>query len=91
MKFVYPAVFRETAPGQFRADFPDLEGCYAEGKTMEEAFEQAKEAEADWLLLELDEGCDLPPRSRLEDIPLDQGAVARNVAATIRLTEGYDE
>ena len=39
MKFVYPAVFRETAPGRIRADFPDLEGCYAEGETIEEALE----------------------------------------------------
>ncbi len=91
MKFVYPAIFKEAAPGRFRADFPDLEGCYAEGATIEEAFERAKEAEVDWLTLELEEGCDLPPRSRLEDILPEAGAVIRNVAATIRLTEGYDE
>ena len=42
-------------------------------------------------MLELEEGCDLPPRSRLEDLQPENGAVVRNVAATIRLTEGYDE
>ena len=31
----------------------------------EEALEKAKEAETDWIMLELEEGCDLPPRSRL--------------------------
>ena len=91
MKFVYPAVFRETAPGRIRADFPDLEGCYAEGETIEEALEKAKEAETDWIMLELEEGCDLPPRSGLEDLQPENGAVVRNVAATIRLPDGYDQ
>ncbi len=91
MKFVYPAVFKKDPDGRFHAAFPDLEGCFAEGSTLEEAFEKAKEAEIDWLSLELEEEGDLPARSRLEDIPLEEGAVVRNVTATIRLTEGYDE
>ena len=53
--------------------------------------DQAKEAEIAWISLELEESFDLPPRTRLEDIVLEDGAVVQNVAATIRLSEGYDE
>ena len=66
-------------------------GFASTSRTIEEALEKAKEAETDWIMLELEEGCDLPPRSRLEDLQPENGAVVRNVAATIRLTEGYDE
>ncbi len=91
MKFVYPAVFKKDPSGIIQVSFPDLEGCYARGATMEDAMEQAKEAEISWITLELEESFDLPPRTRLEDIPLEEGTVVQNVAATIRLVEGYDE
>ena len=35
MKFIYPAVFRKTEAGTYRAFFPDLECCYAEGDTLD--------------------------------------------------------
>ena len=38
MKYVYPAVF--TKDGDFyNVNFPDFEGCYTQGSTIEEAFE----------------------------------------------------
>ena len=64
MKFVYPAVFKKKEDGMIHVTFPDLEGCYAEGPTMEDALEKAKEAEIDWIALELEESFDLPARSR---------------------------
>lgn len=91
MKFVYPAVFKKDSAGIIHVTFPDLEGCCAQGATMEEAVEQAKEAEINWITLELEESFDLPPRTRLEDIIRDAGDIVQNVTATIRLVEGYDE
>ena len=44
MKFIYPAVIRKTEEGKFQASFPDLECCYAEGDTLEEAVEMAQDA-----------------------------------------------
>lgn len=91
MKFVYPAIFKPEPDGLIRVTFPDLEGCCAEGRTMEDAIEQAKEAEINWITLELEESFELPPRSRAEDLVLEEGATVRNVTASIRLYEGYDE
>ena len=44
MKFIYPAVFRQTENGGYKAWFPDLECCEASGETLEDAIENANEA-----------------------------------------------
>ena len=63
MKFIYPAVFRKTDKGTYRGFFPDLEDCYGEGDTLDEAIEEANAAAYNWITLELDEDdCQLPPR-----------------------------
>ena len=49
MKFIYPAVFRKTEAGTYRAFFPDLECCYAEGDTLDEAIDRANDAAYDWI------------------------------------------
>ena len=37
MRYFYPAIFQQDAEnGTFTAVFPDLPGCRAEGKSMEE-------------------------------------------------------
>ena len=40
MKFIYPAVFRQTENGGYKAWFPDLECCEASGETLEDAIEK---------------------------------------------------
>ena len=55
MKFIYPAVFRKTETGTYKGYFPDLECCYAEGETLDDAIEKANEAAYDWISLELSE------------------------------------
>ena len=55
MKFIYPAVFHKTEEGRYKGYFPDLECCYAEGDTLDEAVENANEAATDWISLELAE------------------------------------
>ena len=55
MKFIYPAVFHRTEKGTYKGYFPDLECCYGEGDTLDEAVENANEAACDWLLVELAE------------------------------------
>lgn len=37
MKFIYPAVFKKTEDGRYKGTFPDLEGCFGEGDTLDEA------------------------------------------------------
>ena len=42
-KISYPAIFYEE-DNSYWVEFPDLEGCFSSGETIEEAFENAKEA-----------------------------------------------
>lgn len=92
MRFIYPAVFRKTEYGKYKAHFPDLECCYAEGDTLEEAVDNANEAASNWISAELmEEDWDLPSISDESDIALEEGDVVRNIAVTIRLRDGWDE
>lgn len=92
MRFIYPAVFHQTEDGKYKAHFPDLECCYAEGDTLEEAVDNANEAASNWISAELmEEDWDLPSISDESDLSLEEGDVIRNIAVTIRLTDGWDE
>ena len=55
MKFIYPAVFKKTEDGRYKGTFPDLEGCFGEGDTLDEAIENANAAAFDWISVELSE------------------------------------
>lgn len=92
MRFIYPAVFHKTEDGKYKAHFPDLKCCYAEGDTLEEAVDNANEAASNWISAELmEEDWDLPSISDESDIALEEGDVVRNIAVTIRLRDGWDE
>lgn len=91
MKFIYPAVFRKTDSGTFQAFFPDLECCYAEGETLDEAIDKANEAAYDWIYLELSEEGSLPAISDESDMELQEGDIVRNISVNIRFTDGWDE
>ena len=80
MKIVYPAVFTKKKDGSgYEAYFPDLEGCFAQGHDM-----------ADWILVEMDEGNDLPEVSHKEDLVLEEGSIVKYLTMTIQLVPGYD-
>ena len=91
MKFVYPAVFRKKESGGYHAFFPDLECCYAEGPTLDDAIEKANEAANDWITLELAEEGILPPVSEESDLLLQDGDIVRNISVNIRFYDGWDE
>ena len=91
MKFVYPAVFRKTASGTYRAFFPDLEDCQAEGETLDDAIDNAKEAAYNWIYVELTEDGELPSISDHSDLILEKGDEIRNISVNIRFTDGWDE
>lgn len=91
MKFIYPAVFRKTETGSYRAFFPDLECCFAEGDTLDDAIENANSAAFDWISLELSEDGELPSISDISDIAVEEGDVVRNISVNIRFYEGWDE
>ena len=91
MTFVYPAVFRKTASGTYRAFFPDLEDCQAEGETLDDAIDNANEAAYNWIYVELTEDGELPSISDHSDLILEKGDEIRNISVNIRFTDGWDE
>lgn len=42
-KYVYPAVFTKEDVG-YSINFPDIDGCYTQGETLEEGIEMAEDA-----------------------------------------------
>ena len=92
MKFTYPAIIRKMEDGNYKAVFPDLECCQAEGDSIEEAVEKANEAACDWIYLELsEEDGQLPPVSDERHMDLEEGDIVRNICVNIRFTDGWDE
>ena len=81
MKFIYPAVFHKTEEGHYKGYFPDLECCYGEGETLDEAIESANEAARDWITLELSEDEPMIPYvSDIEYIEVKDGEIIRNIS-----------
>lgn len=92
MKFIYPVVFRKDEDGKYKGFFPDLECCYAQGDTLDEAMDNAGEAAYNWIYAELTEDeMDLPAVSDESDLSLQEGDIVRNILVNIRLYDGWDE
>lgn len=92
MKFIYPAVFRKDDNGKYKGFFPDLECCYAEGDTLDDAMESASDAAYNWIYAELTEDAmELPAVSDESDLSLQEGDIVRNILVNIRLYDGWDE
>ena len=85
MKFIYPAVFKKTEDGRYKGTFPDLEGCFGEGDTLDEAIESANAVELS------EEVPELPPITDPDDMELEDEDVVRNIQVNIRLYDGWDE
>lgn len=91
MKFTYPAVFKTTEEG-VHVHFPDLEMCEAFGEDYEHALINAKEAEREWLELEVqEETMDIPFVSDINDIELAENEKVQMLSVNIRFMEGWDE
>lgn len=92
MKFTYPAVFKKKEDGSWQVQFPDLCQCEATGANYEEALANAKEAERDWIELELqEEEINIPFVSQAEDLTVEEGDIVQLLSVNIRLMEGWDE
>ena len=92
MKFIYKAVFHEEKDVKYNGYFPDLECCYGECDTIDDAIDDANEAARNWLSLELtEEDPFIPYVSDEEDIDLKEGEFIRNISVNIRFYEGWDE
>ena len=91
MKFIYPAIFKKTEDGTYVGRFPDLEGCAARGETLDDAIEDANEAAATWIDVDMEENIPLPPVSDPADLLLEEGELVRNICINYRFNDGWDE
>ena len=92
MTFIYPAVFHQREDGKYEGRFVDLAMCYGVGDTLDEAIRDCIEAEREWIQLELREDeWDIPEVTNINDIELKEGEIARNIAAKVRILEGWEE
>ena len=91
MKFIYPAVFRKNEEGRYKAFFPDLACCEAEGDTLDDAIDNANEAAYNWIYAEvMEDEMDLPAISDESDLDLLEGDIVRNIQVNIRMYDGWD-
>lgn len=91
MKFIYPAILQKKKNGGYAVRFPDLEGCGAEGETVDEAVENANAAALDWITLELEDDLPLPAVSDPLDLFLADGEEVRSICVNYRFNDGWDE
>lgn len=77
MKKIYPAIFHVEENGGYWVSFPDLEGCFTQGDTLEEAYSMAKEV----LALHLDGMDTMPEATLMTDINAEDEAKVMLVEA----------
>ena len=66
-KYAYPAIFEKEETGYY-VNFPDIDPCYTEGSTLEEAVFMAQDVLESRIAVALEDGEKLPPPSNLEDL-----------------------
>lgn len=64
-KYAYPAIFTPEGDGTYSIDFPDLEGCYTCGDSIEDGLEMAEDALALVLYGYEKDGREIPAPSSL--------------------------
>ena len=69
-KYVYPAIFTPEESGGYSVLFPDLEGCYTFGDSLEDSLEMAVDALALVLYGYEKDGCTIPAPSARESFTL---------------------
>jgi antitoxin HicB len=79
-KHVYPAVISDD-DGKLFVEFPDIENCFSEGGTLEEAFELAEDA-LSMILADLeDQGKPIPMPSNIDEVKRNEGEIVTLVLA----------
>lgn len=92
MTFTYPAVFTHKEDDTYEGYFPDLEGCTFSGATLDDAINDAIEAERDWINVEFeDETLGLPYITDPEDLDLDENQFVREIQVIIHYNETYSD
>ena len=81
MLFSYPMIVHEEAG--YRGEFPDIEGCNAQGDTLEEILSDAAEALQLHLLSMMIDGEKLPEPSYIKSVRVDDNSFVTLVSANV--------
>lgn len=72
-KYVYPAIFTPEEKGMFSIRFPDIEGCFTCGDTLEDGIDMAKDALSLMLTHLEDTGRNAPAASAINSLAIEDG------------------
>ena len=90
-KYAYPAIFTPEEDGSYSINFPDLEGCYTCGDSLEDGIEMASDALALVLYGYEKDGREIPAPSAPAAIPLSGNAFVNYIACdTLRYRKMYN-
>ena len=81
-KLIYPALFHRE-DNSYWVEFPDLEGCQSFGETMNEVYENAKEALAAYCVTLLEQGRKLNPPTDIYKIQIEDNSFVSLVEADL--------
>jgi len=81
-KLIYPGVFYKE-DNSFWVEFPDLEGCQTFGDTLDETYENSKEALAAYCVTLLEQGKVLNPPTDIYRMQVPENAFASLVEADL--------
>jgi predicted RNase H-like HicB family nuclease len=81
-RLIYPALFHREGKSYW-VEFPDLEGCQSFGDTLEEIYENAKEALAAYCVTLLEQGRKLNPPTDIYKIQVDNNTFVSFVEADL--------
>jgi predicted RNase H-like HicB family nuclease len=90
-KYAYPAIFTPEGDGSYSINFPDLEGCYTCGDSLEDGIEMAEDALALVLYGYEKDGREIPAPSAADAITLNGNEFVNYIACdTIAYRKMYN-
>ena len=89
-KYIYPAIFTKE-DRLYSVRFPDLEGCYTQGETLQEAFEMASDVLCLTLYNLEEEKKQIPAASEIQSVQAGENEFVSLVACdTVEYRQFYD-
>lgn len=86
MIYNFPAIIKyERHDNVYYVDFPDITGCFTDGKTLHEALENAEDALITMLSYYETKGYEIPQPSNINDIRLGIGEIVTIIRANTEL------
>ena len=69
MSIDYPIKIHKELDGSYFIEYPDLEGCFSCGETIDVALKMAEDAKKTWILDALNDGIFVPEPRTIESCP----------------------